>query len=84
MAEIRLRPFVKNMWRSAWCSDAAVQELWSRHINTFAISFELIPEASANPKEEKSAKSNGGNKKGAGSWGRKTFGKKLFGKLRNM
>ena len=35
MAEIRLRPFVKNMWRSAWCSDAAVQELWSRHINTF-------------------------------------------------
>ena len=72
------------MWRSSWCSEAAVQELRRGHIRTYAISFELIPEASAHPKEEKSAKVKGGDKKGGGSWGRKTFGKKLFGKLRNV
>jgi len=38
-----LQPFIRNLWRTVWCSQAAKRELNSRHLRTYAISFELMP-----------------------------------------
>jgi hypothetical protein len=60
-AEARLQPYVRNLWRSTWCSEAALQELRQRHVRTYAISFELVPKVS---KDDKVAKDKGSDKKG--------------------
>ncbi|KAN0067161.1 hypothetical protein V8E54_014808 [Elaphomyces granulatus] len=69
-----LQPFIRNFWRTVWCSQAAKRELNSRHLRTYAISFELMPPVATN---------EASGSKGAGTLGRKLFGMgmKRFGDL---
>jgi hypothetical protein len=69
-----LSPFIKNFWRTVWCSRAARDGLNGRHIRTYAISFELTPKVQSRQEGAKAVDTE------RGSWGRKTWGKKTWGK----
>jgi hypothetical protein len=86
-----LRPYVRNRWRTTWCSEAARQDLCQRHVQTYAISFELVPKVSKDDKgsdkkgrDKKSDDKKGSDKKEGGSWGRKSFGRNTLRKLKTF
>jgi hypothetical protein len=74
----QLKPFIKNFWRTVWCSEIANSELNKRHIRTYSISFEVVHKV-----EGTQIHTNTAERDRKGTWGRKSL-RRGADKLKNL